>query len=157
VTATTEFAIDHPQAYMDNQKIFTLEVTADELALIERALSGLVPVQVRQPNDTISLLQQQVQNLCPHPDITLPTPNPSIHRAGASCSLSSTRLSTPGTQAHTTAMSPGLPSPSMGDQTLPAEENLQDAAQVTSVTDQWEMLASFGLGSVVNPETNDKM
>ena len=45
---------------MDSQKIFTLKVMADELALIERALSGLVPVQVRQPNDTISLLQQSL-------------------------------------------------------------------------------------------------
>ena len=163
------------------RKLFTLKVTADELVLIERALP-LLPVR----NDAISLLLQQVQNLrplpitpptpsssvhragatlapsCkvqnlrPLPDITPPTPS-SIRRAGASLSPSSTRFSTPETQAHMTLASPGSPLPFVGDQTLPAEGNLRDQAQMTSVTDQqWEMPTSFGLGSV-DPETNDEM
>jgi hypothetical protein len=70
---------------------------------------------------------------------------------------SSTMFSTPETQAHMTLASPGSPLPFVGDQTLPAEGNLRDQVQMTSVTDQqWEMLTSFGLGSV-DPEMNDEM
>jgi len=128
----------YPQAYMGHHKIFTLKVTSDELVLIERTLLGLVPV--RQHNDAISLLLQQVRNLRPLPDFTLPTPSSSIHHAGASESLSPssrrfstspsfTRFSTPETRAHTdmTLASPGLPLPMVGDQTL---------AQVSDLTNQ---------------------
>ena len=70
--------------------------------------------------------------------------------------LNSINTKPPSAQTSSLA-SPGSPLPFVGDQTLPAEGNLRDQAQTTSVTDQqWEMPTSFGLGSV-DPETNDEM
>ena len=109
---------------MCTPKTFTLEVTAEELVLIETALLGLV--QAREHNDALFLLLQRVHSLRPLPFVTPPTPTSSVRAGSASLSQSPTRFSpeSPGSSSHTTLASFGSPLPVVADQTSAEEENL---------------------------------
>jgi hypothetical protein len=93
---------------MRNPKTFTLEVTAEELVLIETAL------QARPHNDALLLLLQRVHALRPILFVTPPTPSSSVCAGSASLSQSPTRFS---------SASPGSPLPVVADQTSAEEEN----------------------------------
>jgi hypothetical protein len=72
-----------------NPKTFTLEVTAEELVLIETLL-----VQARLHNDCSLLLLQRVHTLRHITFVAPPTPSSSVHAGGsASLSRSPTRFS----------------------------------------------------------------
>jgi hypothetical protein len=106
---------------MDDQKTFTLQVTAEELVLLETALLGLV--QVREHNDALSLLLQRVHTLCPPHFIAPPMPSSSICAGSASLSPSPTRFS-PDSPGSSSMLASGLPLSVAADQTSAEEENL---------------------------------
>ena len=94
------------KASMYDPKKFTLQVTAEELVLLETALLGLV--QVQEHNDALSLLLQRVHTLCPPHFATPPMPSSSICTGSASLSLSPTRFS-PDSPGSSSMLASGLP------------------------------------------------
>ena len=99
---------------MCDPKTLTLEVTAEELVLLEHALLGLV--QVLEHNDALLLLLQRVHTLRPLPFVAPPTPSSSVRAGGGSLSQSPTRFSPDSPASSSMLASLGSPLPVVADQ-----------------------------------------
>jgi hypothetical protein len=115
---------------MYDPKTFTLEVTAEELVLIETALLGSARAQ--EYNDALFSLLQRVHSLRPLPFAASPMPSSSICAGSTSLSQSLTRFlpESPGSSSHTTLASLGLPLDVAADQTSAEEENSDEEDQL---------------------------
>lgn len=99
---------------MCDPKTLTLEVTAEELVLLEHALLGLV--QVLEHNDALLLLLQRVHTLRPLPFVAPPTPSSSVRAGGGSLSQSPTRFSPDSPASSSMLASLGSPLSVVADQ-----------------------------------------
>ncbi|KAJ8579871.1 hypothetical protein M405DRAFT_869895, partial [Rhizopogon salebrosus TDB-379] len=125
---------------MCDPKTFTLEVTAEELVLIEIALLGSARAQ--EYNDALFSLLQRVHSLRPLPFAASPMPSSSICAGSTSLSQSLTRFlpESPGSSSHTTLASLGLPLDVAADQTSAEEENSDEEDQL--INDDSEVVDS---------------
>jgi hypothetical protein len=119
---------------MCDPKTFTLEVTAEELVLLENALLGLV--QVLEHNDALFLLLQRVRTLRPLPFVAPPTPSSSVRAGGGSLSQSPTRFSPDSPASSSMLASLGSPLPVVADQSNDESEVIDTAEEEKSNADQ---------------------